>query len=104
MLPTGRVVAGYADTSHDNRLVVVQEWVAESVAMWFAGAVVIAVTAQGGNDAVIDWVYRVVAGMLVVLGVLTAATGARTRVVFFKICPAVMAICAALLMVASWSG
>jgi len=41
--------------------------------------------------------------LLVVLGALTAATGARTPVVFFKICPVVMVVCAGLLLGASWA-
>ena len=41
------------------------------------------------------------AALLVALGVLTALTGARTRVVWFKICPVVMAVAAVLLLAAS---
>ena len=102
-LPTGRVVAGYADTSRDNRLVIAQEWIAESLAMWFVCALVIGVTVIGGQPRMVDWVYRSSAVLLLAIGVLTAVTGARTRVVFFKICPAVMTVCAGLLLAASWT-
>jgi len=102
-LPTGRVVAGFADTSADNRLVVAQEWVAEAVTMWFVAALVIGVTVIGRPNETADWVYRASAVLLVVLGALTAATGARTPVVFFKICPVVMVVCAGLLLGASWA-
>jgi hypothetical protein len=44
-LPAAGVVAGYADTSRDNRFVLAQEWLAESLTMWFASALVIGVTA-----------------------------------------------------------
>jgi hypothetical protein len=47
------------------------------------------------------WVYRVAAGLLVALGTLTALTGARTPVVWFKICPVLLAGSAALLVAAS---
>lgn len=60
---------------------------------------VIAATAAGG--AVTDvraWVYRVAAALLVAVGVLA---GARTPVVWFKVCPVVMAVAAVLLLVAS---
>ena len=40
--------------------------------------------------------------MLVALAVLTAMTGARTSVVFFKICPVLLGVTAALLLSASW--
>jgi hypothetical protein len=46
-------------------------------------------------------VYRVAAALLLALGTLTALTGARTPVVWFKICPGVMAAAAVLLLVAS---
>jgi hypothetical protein len=101
-VPTRRVVAGFGPVGADNRLVIVQEWLAEAFTMWGIAAMVIAVTAAGGavTDAR-DWVYRVAAALLVALGVLTAVTGARTSVVWFKVCPAVMAAAAVLLLVAS---
>ena len=59
-------------------------------------------TAVGGTDANARlWVYRVAAGLLVALGTLTAPTGARTAVVWFKICPALLASSAARLLAAS---
>jgi len=103
VLPTGRVVHGFSDTSRDNRLVITQEWIAEAVTMWFVAAVVIIVTALGGpHYSVVDWVYRVSAVMLLAIATLTAATGARTQVVFFKICPFLLGVTAALLLAASW--
>ena len=63
---------------------------------------VIVVTATGGADTTARWwVYRVAAGLLVALGALTALTGARTPVVWFKICPALVASSAALQVAAS---
>ena len=65
-------------------------------------AVVITVTASGGGETGAGvGVYRVAAALLVALGTLTALTGARTRVVWFKICPVLLAGSAALLAVAS---
>lgn len=101
-LPTGQVLAGFAPITADNRRIVLQEWLAEAFTMWGVAAVVIAVTAAGGADAGAGgWVYRVAAGLLVALGTLTALTGARTPVVWFKICPVLLAGSAALLVVAS---
>ena len=37
-----------------------------------------------------QWIYRVVAGLLIALAVLTTLTGARTRVIWFKICPVLL--------------
>ena len=79
-----------------------QEWLAEAFTMWGIAAMVIAATVAGGAAAdVRAWVYRVAAALLAALGVLTALTGARTPVVWFKVCPVVMAGAAVLLLVAS---
>ncbi len=101
-LPTVRVVQGFNDTSHDNRLVITQEWIAEAMTMWFIAAVVLIATAVGGSQkSLIDWVYRAAAAMLLAVALLTAVTGARTAVIFFKICPVLLSITAALLLAAS---
>jgi hypothetical protein len=101
-VPTGRVIAGFEPVSVDNRRVIVQEWLAESFTMWGVAATVIISTAVGGAGGnVTVWVYRAVAGLLVGLAALTALTGARTPVVWFKICPVLLTGSAVLLVVAS---
>ena len=45
--------------------------------------------------------HRVVAAVLVALAALTAATGSRTPVVWFRVCPFVLTGAAALLVAAS---
>jgi hypothetical protein len=101
-VPTRQVVAGFGPVSADNRRVIVQEWLAEAFTMWGIAAMVIAATVAGGAAAADAraWVYRAAAALLVALGVLTALTGARTRVAWFKVCPVVMAVAAVLLLVA----
>jgi hypothetical protein len=71
--------------------------------MWGIAAMVIVATAVGGaaGSDVRGWVYRVAAGLLAALAALTALTGARTPVVWFKICPFVLTGSAALLVAAS---
>ena len=102
-IPTRQVLAGFDPITQDNRRVVLQEWLAEAFAMWGIAAVVIIVTAEGGAGvAVAQWVYRAVACLLVALAVLTGLTGARTPVVWFKICPVLLTGSAALLWAASW--
>ncbi|MFB6612685.1 hypothetical protein ACIGFK_15790 [Streptomyces sp. NPDC085524] len=90
-IPTRAVVAGFGD--------LVQEWLAEAVTMWsFAALVVVAAVCGGTSTA--DRTYRVVAGALLVLAVLTALPGARTSVVWFKICPVPLTGSAVLLLIA----
>jgi hypothetical protein len=71
--------------------------------MWDLAVIVIVATAVGGTASEVTmWVYRVTAGLLVALAVLTGVTGARTRVVWFKICPVLLSGSAVLLLAASW--
>ena len=101
-IPTRQVVAGFAPIEPDNRLVLTQEWLAEAFTMWGLAAIVVAATLAGSGTSVAAWVYRAVAGLLLGLAVLTAATGARTAVIWFKICPVLLTTSAVLLLVASF--
>jgi hypothetical protein len=100
-IPTTRVVAWFGPTTVDTRRVFTQEWLAESFTMWGMAALVVAVTLAEPQTQVTGIVYRVVAGLLVALAILTALTGARTPKVWFKVCPVLLASSAALLLVAS---
>ncbi|MDJ0769017.1 MAG: hypothetical protein QNJ12_09495 [Ilumatobacter sp.] len=99
-IPTRQVVAGFEPITADNRRVLQQEWLAEAFTMWGIAATTIAVTLADGADAA-AWAYRTLAALLVALAVLTAATGGRTPVIWFKICPVLLTTSAALLFAAS---
>lgn len=72
--------------------------------MWGLAGVIATVTlVSGGGAHASQWVYRVVATLLVALAVLTGLAGARTAVIWFKICPLLLTISAALLLTASLS-
>jgi len=103
IIPTKQVVAGFGDISRDNRYVITMEWVAEGLSFMFVAALVVAVTWSGKTpETAGDLVYRVCAGFLLAVGVWTAVTGARTKVIWFRMCPVVMTLTAGLLMAASW--
>lgn len=102
LVPTQSVVAGFGAISVDSRRVLRMEWVAEGLTMIFVGLLVAAVTlADGGNGAVALLVDRLSAGLLAGIAVLTAFTGARTEVVWFRACPYVLAACVVMLLVGS---
>ncbi len=102
-IPTRPVVTGFGAISTDNRRIITQEWLAESFTMWFIAAVVIVATVVGEPDsAATEWIYRASAAVLVAIGTLTALTGARTGVVWFKLCPFLLGTTAAALIVASF--
>lgn len=100
-IPTKKLVSGFAPITADNRRILTQEWLAESLTMWAMAALVVAVTATAADVRVTAIVYRAVAALLVSLAVLTAFTGARTPIVWFKVCPALLGTSAALLLAAS---
>lgn len=97
LAPTRAVVASFGPLSVDNRRILVMEWVAEGVSHVFLGALAIAVALAGGSDVV----FRSEAVALVVLAGLTAATGSRTAVIWFRLCPGVLTAAAALLVAAT---
>jgi hypothetical protein len=101
-IPTREVVRGFEPITRDNRRVLIQEWLAEALALWGVAATIIGISAIGpeGSGA-IDWVYRASAGILIALAILTAFTGARTPVIWFKICPVLLTTSASLLVIAS---
>lgn len=101
VMPTRQVVTGFGPITRDNRRVLAQEWLAEAFTMWGIAALIVAVTAGEGNPIMRDRVYQVLAGLLIALAALTAMTGARTPVIWFKICPVLLSGSAALLLIAS---
>jgi hypothetical protein len=81
---------------------VLQEWLAGAFTMWGVAAMVIAVTAAGGADPSSGvWVSPGRCRAAGCPGALTVLTGARTPVVWFKVCPVLLAGSAALLVTAS---
>ena len=102
IVPTRQVVAGFGDIGEDNRRIITMEWVAEGLAFVFVAALVVAVTWSGDTpEAAEDLVYRVCTGFLLAVGAWTALTGARTGVIWFKMCPVVMTVTSGLLIAAS---
>ncbi|HXZ75315.1 MAG TPA: hypothetical protein VEH31_31205, partial [Streptosporangiaceae bacterium] len=100
-IPTRQVLASFAPITADNRRIILQEWLAEAFTMRGIAVIVIAATAAPGTSDIRAWVYRAASTPLVGLGTLTALTGARTPVIWFKICPALLAVAALLLLLAS---
>ena len=101
LIPTKTVIAGYGNISRDNKLILIMEWVAEGLTLIFIGALTLLINILNGykNPASLN-VFRISAVILLIMAILTAFTGARTKVVFFKICPFVKTIVAVLLLLA----
>jgi hypothetical protein len=101
-IPTRQVLASFEPITTDNRRIILQEWLAEAFTMWGIALIVIAATAAPGTADIRAWVYRAASALLISLGTLTALTGARTPVIWFKICPVLLAVAALLLLFASF--
>ncbi|MFC1544424.1 hypothetical protein ACFL4Y_04135 [Gemmatimonadota bacterium] len=102
LAPTSGIVKGFGDLTSDNRRIITMEWIAEGLTLIFLGVLPLLVTALAGPDAgAADIVYRSVAGMLIVLAVLSLTSGARTSVLPMKLCPAVKTVAAALILIGS---
>lgn len=103
IVPTRQVVAGFGGINEDNRHIITMEWVAEGLSFIFVATLIVAVTWSGKTpEAAEDLVYRVTIGFLLTIGAWTAMTGARTKVIWFKMCPVVMSITSGLLLAASF--
>ena len=102
LAPTRAVAASFGTISLDNRRILVMEWMAEGITHISIGLLVILATAiDGAADSTTQLLYVASAGILMLLAALTTATGARTPVIWFRICPFVLTGAAALLLLAS---
>jgi hypothetical protein len=102
IVATRPVLALYGELSKENSRVWVMEWVAEGLTHIFVGVLVVVITAlEGASASGSTVVYMSCAVFDLVLMVWTAATGARTPYVWYRICLAVLTAVAGLLIVAS---
>ena len=103
LVPTGKIVSSFGPISLESRRILTMEWIAEGLVHVALGTTVICVTALGDSGSTADLVYRCVAGLLLAIAALTALTGARTPVIWFKVCPFLLSGVAALLLIRSWT-
>lgn len=102
IIPTRGVVAGFGELSRDNRLIITMEWVAEGLALIFLGALVLilAATPLRFTPAAL-LVYRLAAGMLLLMAVWTRLTGGKTSIMPLKLCPLIKTACALAILLGS---
>ncbi len=101
IIPTRSVVKGFAEISRDNKLIITMEWLAEGMTLCFIGALVfLMVVFAGTENSAAAIVYWAAAIMLLVMAILTLATGARTSIIPIRICPLVKTIVAVLFILA----
>ena len=88
IVPTRGVVKGFEPLSADNRRIITMEWLMEGITLIFIGALVMVLTlAKGADDGAVVIVYKASAIMLLVMGTVSAQTGAKTSILPMKMCP-----------------
>lgn len=100
--PTKGVVRGFEPISTDNRRIITMEWLMEGLSLIFIGALVMVLTLlKGADDGAVVIVYKASAIMLLVMGTVSAQTGARTSILPMKLCPYVKSAVALLFVAGS---
>ena len=98
IIPARNVVAGFGPLSEDNRINITMEWVAEGLALAFAGVLAALVTVAGGtDDPVARTVVWAIVGFCIVMGAWTFIAGRRSSILPIRLCPLVLAMAAGLL-------
>ncbi len=97
LFPTKGVVEGFGDISEDNRNIITMEWIVEGVALIFIGVLVAVVTLIDPLNYVSITVYRLSAGVLVILAGVSLFTGFKVNFLPFKLCPVIFALSAVLI-------
>ncbi len=103
IIPAKAVVKGFGNISDENKKIILMEWVAEGLTLCFIGVLVLLTNILGGtaND-VSRIVFRIAAGMVIIMATWTALTGGRTSNIPIKICPFVLTIVAILFLTGSF--
>lgn len=96
-IPTRDIVNGFEPLSEDNRRILLMEWVMEGVLLIFLGSVVVLVRIRAPQDEIAPIiVYRTSAFVLLVMAGISAATGARTKILPMRLCPPIFLLAAVL--------
>ena len=99
LFPTKDIVEGFGDISPDNRRIITMEWIAEGVALLFAGALPAIVTILSkSDDRTSGIVSLATAVFLAVMALVAFFAGRKTSIIPIKVCPLVLLVSAALLV------
>jgi len=102
LIPTRAIVKGFGDISADNKKVLAMEIIAEGLTLIFLGVTPLLFTIMSDSENVtVNRIIFACALMLLAMALLTLFTGARTSVIWYKICPAVKTVAAVLFMLGS---
>ena len=102
LIPAKNIVKGFGDISGDNKKVLVMAVIAEGLTLVFLGVLPLLIAFLAYPLSINGFiVYRAEAVMLLVMAVVTLLTGARTPVIWYKLCPPIISVVAILYIIAS---
>ncbi|MDH3246358.1 MAG: hypothetical protein OEM26_17165 [Saprospiraceae bacterium] len=87
LFPTANVVRDFGNISQDNKRIITMEWINEGATLIFLGTLVISLVVIDATGPTAVLVYWMVAGMLVVLAIISLFTGFRVKFLPFRLCP-----------------
>lgn len=102
LFATRGVVTGFGELTPDNRRIITMEWIVEGVALVSLAALVAAVTAVDAAAAVSSAAYAVAIATLLVLALVSLATGFRVAFLPFRLCPFIFTLSAVLIALGAW--
>jgi len=102
LFATGGVVAGFGELTADNRRIITMEWIVEGVALVSLASLVAAVTTLDAAAAASSAAYAVAIATLLVLALVSLATGFRVAFLPFRLCPFIFTLSAVLIALGAW--
>jgi hypothetical protein len=102
LFATRGVVAGFGELTPDNRRIITMEWIVEGVALVSLASLVAAVTALDAAAAASSAAYAVAIATLLVLALVSLATGFRVAFLPFRLCPFIFTLSAVLIALGAW--
>lgn len=101
LIPTRNVVKAFGDISEDNRSIITMEWIVEGVSLIFIGVLIALVTFTDPMAKVSLVVYGTSVVGLLSLAVVSFFTGYKVNFPPFKMCPFVLMLSAACILLGS---
>ncbi len=98
------IVRGFGEISADNKKILAMELIAEGAVLIFTGLFPLLfgmILRASPSERLINILYFYSAILLLVLAILTALTGSRTSVIWYKLCPIVKTVAAILFLFGS---
>ena len=99
LFPTRNVVRDFGEISQDNKHIITMEWIIEGITLIFLGVLLILVTTISPMAAVSTAAYWSVFVMLNTLSIVSIFTGFKVNLLPFKLCPVIITISAALILI-----